>query len=349
MQPRFAARRSLAAFAASWSDWRPHPARVPDACACSSNRRPVNFEGEYLEDSSMSRRLQIPALGLGVFLAAATATAGAATHLAYGSGPKAHYTVQAQPGAGRCHYRFTRPHQPLPDRKCTPGALNPKVSPRTIGSTICRSGYTARIRPPESITGPEKRANARSYGYKGSLGVAEYDHLVPLELGGDPNDGKNLWVEPPSPGHRASSGVINPKDSVESQARALVCEHRVSLTAMQNAIAANWTTAIAVVTHAPTGGTHHGPLSCTARVSNARPAQYSTVVVYISTKGGASVVTTAHYKTKDTQKAARANGAGAASVVYSISRATKGYTVVVVVSVALGGVNAECRTSFTPV
>lgn len=299
----------------------------------------------------MSRRaLQIQVVALVAVLSVATGGALAASHLPFGPGPQAHYTVQPQPSAGHCHYRFTASHQPLPDQSCTPGALNPRVTQASIASTICRSGYTSSIRPPESITEPEKRANARSYAYSGSLGVAEYDHLVPLEVGGDPNDRRNLWVEPPSPGHLASQGVNNPKDAVEDEARSLVCNHEVTLAAMQNAIAANWTTAIAVVTHARgDGGTPRGgQVSCSARVSDASPAQYSTVVVYVTTKANASVTTTAHYKTKDTTKATRANAAGAASVSYSISRATKGYTVAVTVAVSSGGSRASCRTQFTP-
>jgi hypothetical protein len=277
-------------------------------------------------------------------------TAGAATHIPYGPGPKDHYTVQAQPAAGHCHYRATSNHQPLPDLGCTPGALNPKVTQKSLATTICKSGYTKTIRPPESVTEPEKVANARSYGYKGSLSVAEYDHLVPLEVGGDPNDRRNLWVELPSPGHRASSGVHNPKDTIESQARSLVCAHKVGLAAMQRAIVANWTTAIAVVTHVATrsGGSGSGAATCSARVSDAAPAQYSTVDVFVTTKPSASVTTTAHYKSTDTTKTARADGAGSATVAYKISRATKGYTVVVAVTVAVGSSQGHCATSFTP-
>lgn len=73
--------------------------------------------------------------------------------------------------------------------------------------TVCKSGYTATIRPPVSITGPEKTANAKSYEYTGPIGDAEYEHLVSLELGGDPNDPRNLWVEPPSP---ATSRALAP-------------------------------------------------------------------------------------------------------------------------------------------
>ena len=42
--------------------------------------------------------------------------------------------------------------EPLPDRSCTSGALNPKVKPSTLATTICKSGYTPRIRPPSSVT-----------------------------------------------------------------------------------------------------------------------------------------------------------------------------------------------------
>ena len=157
--------------------------------------------------------------------------------------------MQTQPAAGTCHYWHTTAGQPLPDRHCTPGALNPRVTQATIASTICRSGYTATIRPPASVTNVEKRANAKSYGYKTTLTQTEYDHLVPLELGGDPNDRRNLWVEPPSPGHKASQTFHNPKDSIETKAKTLVCKGIVPLATMQRAIAYNWTIALALVGH----------------------------------------------------------------------------------------------------
>ncbi len=159
-----------------------------------------------------------------------------------GTGPT-NYTVQPQPAAGSCHYRYTGDGQPLPDPGCTPGATNPKVTQDTLGSTICKPGYTKSIRPGQAITGPEKKANAESYGYTGSLGDAEYDHLISLELGGDPNDPRNLWIEPPSPGHNPSDGVNNPKDKLENQLNAAVCAGTMSLPAAQDAIASDWTTA----------------------------------------------------------------------------------------------------------
>lgn len=159
-----------------------------------------------------------------------------------GPGPQDHYTVASQPPAGSCHYG-NEGGQPLPDPSCTPGATSPDVTQASIGTTICKSGYTSTIRPPVSVTGPEKQANAASYGFTGSMHDAEYDHLISLELGGDPNDPRNIWVEPPSPGHRPGSGVFNPKDTVENHLHTAVCDGTVTLAAAQQAIATDWTTA----------------------------------------------------------------------------------------------------------
>jgi hypothetical protein len=155
-----------------------------------------------------------------------------------GPGPT-NYTLQPQPAPGTCHYRTAANGQVLPDTSCTPGAISPKVSDGTLGSTICRTGYTKSIRPPAAITAAEKQANAAAYGYTDPLSTAEYDHLVPLQLGGDPNDPRNLWVEP--------GASPNPKDDVESKLHQLVCDGRVSLATAQEAIATDWTTALSAV------------------------------------------------------------------------------------------------------
>ncbi|MDH6125048.1 hypothetical protein [Kitasatospora sp. GP82] len=161
-----------------------------------------------------------------------------------GSGPQTTYQVAAQPTPGSCHYRYTPAKQPLPDAACTPGVTSPAVTQVTIASTICKpGGYTSAIRPPAAITGKEKAANARSYGYTGPMGDAEYDHLVPLSLGGDPNDPRNLWVEPPSPDHVSGKGPNNDKDVVETHLHTAICKNQVTVAAAQEAIATDWTTA----------------------------------------------------------------------------------------------------------
>ncbi len=83
--------------------------------------------------------------------------------------------------------------------------------------------------------GKEKTANAKSYGYTGSMRDAEYDHLISLQLGGDPNDPGNLWVEPPSPGHGSGAGPNNPKDAVETHLHTAICGGTVTLAAAQQA------------------------------------------------------------------------------------------------------------------
>ncbi|MEV0537210.1 hypothetical protein [Kitasatospora sp. NPDC050463] len=127
----------------------------------------------------------------------------------------------------------------MPDSTCTPGATSPAVTQATIGSTICKpGGYTSTIRPPVSITGKEKSENARSYGYSGPMGDAEYDHLISLH-----NDPRNLWVEPPSPDHVPGKGPNNPKDAIETHLHTAICKNQISLAAAQQAIANDWTTA----------------------------------------------------------------------------------------------------------
>ncbi|MFD3499446.1 hypothetical protein [Streptomyces sp. NPDC058678] len=178
-------------------------------------------------------------------VAASGATTG--SHIAVGAGPQKTYTVQQQPAAGSCHYRYEH-GEPLEDVTCTPGAISPAVTQSNLASTICRKGgYTSGIRPSTSVTGKEKKLNAASYGYTGRMGDAEYDHLISLQLGGDPNDYRNLWVEPADPGHRSGAGVNNKKDPVETKLHTAVCKGTVSLAAAQKTIVTDWTTALSVL------------------------------------------------------------------------------------------------------
>jgi hypothetical protein len=172
------------------------------------------------------------------------APAGSGRAIAVGAGPQKHYTVQKQPAARSCHYRYLN-GEPLEDPTCTPGAISPAVTQTNLASTICRKGgYTSGVRPSTYVTGKEKRLSAASYGFTGRMADAEYDHLISLQLGGDPNDYRNLWVEPADPGHRKGSGVNNAKDAVETKLHTAVCKGTVTLAAAQQAIATDWTTAL---------------------------------------------------------------------------------------------------------
>lgn len=183
--------------------------------------------------------------------AAATraASAASASGPVAGPGPQATYRVQPQPAAGTCHYVVINAAAGdyLPDPHCTPGATNPRVTQKNLASTICKSGYTASIRPPENITSREKKASEVSYGFTGKASVTEYDHLISLEIGGDPNSPLNLW---PEPNKASAAGINNPKDSVENKLKSLVCNavHKkayLPLARAQYLIATDWTTAIA--------------------------------------------------------------------------------------------------------
>jgi hypothetical protein len=120
----------------------------------------------------------------------------------------------------------------LPDPACTPGATNPGVTQANIDSTICTSGWTSTVRPPESYTEPLKRSQMDAYGDSAPISSYEEDHLIPLELGGSPASPKNLWPE------RGASP--NPKDAVEDAANHAVCDGHMTLAAAQQAIATNW-------------------------------------------------------------------------------------------------------------
>jgi hypothetical protein len=139
------------------------------------------------------------------------------------------YTVTLHPGQCRA-----RDDGRLPDPACTPGSTDPRVTQADIGSTICRAGWTATVRPPASATDRARHGVAYpAYGIPAGT-PSELDHLVPLELGGS-NDITNLWVE--------VGRVPNVKDAVENRLRAEVCAGRVSLAAAQLAVAADWETA----------------------------------------------------------------------------------------------------------
>lgn len=178
------------------------------------------------------------ALGLTLALAGIASAGSAPNGLPY-STASAH-VVQRQPPAERCHAIGSGLYA-RPDPRCTPGALDPAVTQRTIGSTICRSGWTATVRPPESVTEPEKLASMAAYGDTGRASSYEYDHDVPLELGGAVNDPRNLWPEldyaHPVPFY------LNPKDHLEDALKRLVCDASMPLSQAQELIASDWVAA----------------------------------------------------------------------------------------------------------
>ena len=125
----------------------------------------------------------------------------------------------------------------LPDPKITPGAINPEVTQENIDRTICVSGWTKTIRPSVSYTNKLKKQQMAAMGLTGAPNLYEEDHLISLELGGNPTDPKNLWPE--AWGDMNSWGA-HKKDVIETRLKRMVCTGKITLAEAQHAIATDW-------------------------------------------------------------------------------------------------------------
>jgi hypothetical protein len=118
-----------------------------------------------------------------------------------------------------------RTHAIPADPVRSPGVLNPDVTQANIRSTICRHGWTSTIRPPTDYTNDLKRKQMPLYGETGSLSDYQEDHLISLELGGNPTDPRNLWPEP----YPRAADV----DKIENELNAEVCDGQLTLAQAQ--------------------------------------------------------------------------------------------------------------------
>ena len=103
----------------------------------------------------------------------------------------------------------------------TPGVLNPDVTQSTIRDTICRRGWTRTVRPPVSYTNALKARQLVQNGLRGPPSAFQEDHLISLELGGNPTDPRNLWPEP----YPRAAAV----DRIENELNARVCSGALTL------------------------------------------------------------------------------------------------------------------------
>ena len=111
--------------------------------------------------------------------------------------------------------------------------LNPDVTQATIDSTICLRGWTKSVRPPFAVTNAIKLAKLRERGLtEADKSRFELDHVIPLALGGAPDDPRNLRLEPWSEADR--------KDGVEACLARAVCDGRISLSKARRRIWKDW-------------------------------------------------------------------------------------------------------------
>jgi hypothetical protein len=132
------------------------------------------------------------------------------------------------------------PRDIYPDPVRTPGAVNPDINQDDIDQTICNPQWSTRsVRPPAHYTDRLKFEQMEEYG-DSDTNPRDYeeDHLIPLELGGNPTDPNNLWPEPFDTS--IPDGGARSKDRVENYLHREVCAGDLTLEEAQRGIASDW-------------------------------------------------------------------------------------------------------------
>lgn len=112
------------------------------------------------------------------------------------------------------------------------------VASGATAAELCAKGYrTESVRPAEDYTEALKKRQLSTEPRYTDLNPAHYeeDHLISLEIGGSPDDPRNLWPEP-----YAGKCGAHVKDKLENRLHELVCAGKVSVQGAQDAISENW-------------------------------------------------------------------------------------------------------------
>lgn len=127
----------------------------------------------------------------------------------------------------------------LPDLNLTPGATDPEVSEANIKESICRVTHFTWEEghmPPPSFMESVKKEQLKLYGFTdGDTKHYFMDHLIPLSLGGNPTDLKNIW-----PQQLITKWSARRKDYLEEILHDKVCKGEVTLKDAQEQIRTNW-------------------------------------------------------------------------------------------------------------
>lgn len=113
------------------------------------------------------------------------------------------------------------------------GLINPTTSNKEL---LCGGKWTTKeIRPPVSYTNKLKIQQIKQFGYQDTDPTHyEEDHAIPLTLGGNPTNPKNLWPQP------YNDLGAKQKDIVENYLHKQVCNGTMSLQQAQDEIINNW-------------------------------------------------------------------------------------------------------------
>ena len=164
------------------------------------------------------------------------------------------FSPASNPAEGECSPRKINGF-PVPDPKCTPGAVNPTLTLKVL----LASGFKTGCVRDQATSAKEKASTYDAYGANhpenntGQNQVCELDHLVSLELGGaDTLD--NIW--PQCGPNRAvlKNRYFKRKDTVENYLAWLVKNDRMDLDEAQHGIAKDWTQYLEKAEQACPGG-----------------------------------------------------------------------------------------------
>ena len=115
--------------------------------------------------------------------------------------------------------------------------INRAVTQATIAATICKPGWTKAVRPPFRVTEQIKRDKLRAAGWtEADNDRFELDYIIPLSLGGAPDDPNNFQLEP-------GNEVVERK-ALEACLPRLVCERRLMLDEARKAVWRDWRAAL---------------------------------------------------------------------------------------------------------
>jgi hypothetical protein len=116
-----------------------------------------------------------------------------------------------------------------PDAALTPGAVE-DVDP----AVMCQVGYSASIRRYDWKL--RNRVFESYHLFNVDRRNFELDHLVPISIGGAPNDPKNLWPQ----SRLTEPWTAEVKDALEDVLHREVCAGQVPLKEAQDAIRTDW-------------------------------------------------------------------------------------------------------------
>jgi hypothetical protein len=127
----------------------------------------------------------------------------------------------------------------LPDPNLTPGATDPEVTEANIKESICKVTHftwTEGHMPPASFLENIEREQLKQYGYSDpNMKHYQMDHLIPLSLGGNPTDPKNIW-----PQVLVTKWSARRKDYLEQVMHDKVCKGELSLKEAQDVFRTDW-------------------------------------------------------------------------------------------------------------